>query len=109
MAIYSFNSSIIKRSAGMSAVKIAANIAGEKLYGKILDKTFNFDTKRDGLVKKGIILPSQAPKWMLNSEKLWNHVELCEKRKYSQLAIRFGMALPNEFTEKVNIFCEGNL
>jgi ATP-dependent exoDNAse (exonuclease V) alpha subunit len=103
MVIYSFNFSIIKRSAGMSAIKVAANVAGEKLYDETLDKTFNFTGKRDGIIKKGIVLPTQAPKWMIDREKLWNYVESCEKRKDSQLARKFGMALPNEFTAKVNI------
>ena len=103
MAIYSFSGRIVKRSAGMSAVKVAANVAGEKLHDETLDKTFNFFDKRDGIIKKGIVLPTQAPKWMMNREKLWNYVESCEKRKDSQLARKFGMALPNEFTEKVNI------
>lgn len=87
----------------MSVVKAAANMASEKLYDKMLDKTFNYIGKRKGIITKGIILPFKSPSWMNDREKLWNYVESCEKRKDSQLARKFGIALPNEFTSKVNI------
>ena len=64
MAIYSFSGRIVKRSAGMSAVKVAANVAGEKLHDETLDKTFNFFDKRDGIIKKGIVY---IPDTLINS------------------------------------------
>ena len=103
MAIYSFNSTIIKRSKGMSVVKAAANMSAEKLYDARLDETFNFVSKQNSIINKGIIAPSKSPYWMKDREKLWNYVELCEKRTDAQLARKFGIALPNELTEKVNI------
>lgn len=48
MAIYSFNSSIIKRSTIMFAVKLSANISKDKLYDKRLNKRY--------FVKKGNII-----------------------------------------------------
>ncbi|MDJ0744597.1 MAG: MobA/MobL family protein [Xenococcaceae cyanobacterium MO_167.B27] len=48
-------------------------------------------------------LPSQAPDWVYNRDKLWNQVELGERRKDSQLSREINVALPVELSKSQQI------
>lgn len=75
----------------------AAYRAGEKLYDKRLDKDHDFTNKPDVVFKK-TLLPDGADEKFLNREFLWNSVEQMEKRKDSQVAKDFVLALPKELS-----------
>jgi hypothetical protein len=99
MAEFHLHGQIIKRSQGRSAVNAAAYRAGEALYDKRLDRTFDYTGKHD--VEESIILgPDHAPGWMFDRQMLWNTVEDAERHKRAQLAREFDIALPIEFVDK---------
>src|SRR5438552_4365786 len=101
MAIYHFSGTIISRSQGRSAVACAAYRSAEKLHDEKYDKEHDYSHKRD-VANTEILLPDNAPQWMGNREKLWNAVEVNEKRKDAQLAREFNFALPRELTLEQN-------
>lgn len=98
MAIYHFEAKVISRGKGQSAIASASYRSGEKLYSERYNK-FNFYS-RSVAPKTFILKPSNAPDWTLNRQKLWNEVEKIEKRKESQLARDFILALPSELNEE---------
>lgn len=102
MAIYHFSGKMISRSGGRSAVASAAYRAGEKLYDEQKELNRNYTQKQD-VVYKEIFLPTGAPEWMGNREKLWNAVEKAEKRKDAQLAREFNFALPRELNSEERV------
>ena len=102
MAIYHFSGTIISRSQGRSAIASAAYRSGEKLYDEKQERSMNYSRKQDVIYKK-ILLPANAPHWMLDREKLWNAVEKSENRKDSQLAREINFSLPIEFSKEQNI------
>lgn len=85
----------IGRSAGRSAVACAAYRTGGCLqdvrYGLLRD----FSAKGD-VVVSFTLAPEGSPAWATDAEALWNAVEAKEKRKDSQLAFEWEVALPNE-------------
>jgi hypothetical protein len=95
MAIYHLNAQIISRSHGKSVVAAAAYRSGGKLEDKRLGETFDY-TKKSGVDATIILAPDNAPDWVYNRERLWNIVEAVERRKDSQLAREFNIALPRE-------------
>jgi len=98
MAIYHFNSSIISRGKGQSAIASAAYRSGERLYSERYGKTSFY--AREIPPVSFILKPEHAPEWTLNRERLWNEVEKVEKAKNSQLAREINVALPVELNEK---------
>ncbi len=102
MAIYHFSGTVISRSQGRSAVACAAYRSGEKLHDERYGKDHDYTQKQD-VAHTEILLPDGAPLWMADREKLWNAVELHEKRKDAQLAREFNFALPRELTLKQNV------
>jgi len=102
LAIYRLSSKIITRSKGHSVVACAAYRAGENLFDDRTGVSQNYTNKED-VVFSEIILPAGAPDWMKSREKLWNTVELMEKRKDSQLAREVQLALPRELTLSQNV------
>jgi hypothetical protein len=95
MAIYHLNAQIISRSHGKSVVAAAAYRSGGKLKDDRLGETFDY-TKKSGVDATIILAPDNAPDWVYNRERLWNIVEAVERRKDSQLAREFNIALPRE-------------
>ena len=102
MAIYHFSGQVISRSEGRSVVAAAAYRAGERLVDERYDTAQDYTQKSD-VVHAEILLPEGAPNWMADRQTLWNAVEKVEKRKDSQLAREFNVALPRELTLKQNI------
>ncbi len=102
MAIYHLSGTIISRGQGRSAVACAAYRSGSCLQDERYQKNHDYSLKGD-VIHKEILLPKDAPAWMLNREKLWNAVEAHEKRKDAQLAREFNFALPKELSFEQNL------
>ena len=76
-----------------SAVACAAYRSGEKVNDERYAKTYDY-TKKHNVLHSEIITPEGAPDWMSDREKLWNGVEMGEKRKDAQLAKEALLILP---------------
>lgn len=86
---------IISRSKGYSAVASAAYRAGEKILDERTGLTHDY-TRKSGVASTVILTPANAPAWCANRTELWNAVEKNERRKNSQLAREFELAIPRE-------------
>lgn len=102
MAIYRLHAQIISRSQGRSIVSASAYRAGEQLIDERTGVIHDFSNKSE-VVHREIFLPENAPQWMSDRSKLWNAVELGEKRKDAQLAREVQLALPRELSMEQNI------
>ena len=89
--------SIIKRSAGRSAVAAAAYRSGTKLTNEWDGMTHDY-TRKGGIVHAEIMLPDHAPRSFADRSILWNSVEQIEKARDSQLAREIEAALPRELS-----------
>lgn len=95
MAIYHLNVKNISRGDGRSIVTAAAYRAGAVLPNDAEERLADFGGRRD-VVASGICLPVGAPEWMDDRTRLWNAVEVAEKRVDSRLAKEVEFALPRE-------------
>ncbi len=95
MAIYHLNVKNISRSDGRSVVTAAAYRAGAILANDAEERLSDFAGRRD-VVAHEIRLPAGAPDWMADRTRLWNAVEVAEKRKDARLAKEVEFALPRE-------------
>jgi hypothetical protein len=95
MAIFHCQAKIIGRSDGKNALASAAYRSGQELYDERTETRFKF-AGADRVMHTEIIAPADAPEWVLDRQELWNSVERFEKRKDSQLAREFELALPAE-------------
>ncbi len=95
MAVYHLNVKNISRSDGRSVVAAAAYRAGEVLPNEAEERLSDFGGRRD-VITSGIRLPADAPDWMADRSRLWNAVELAEKRHDARLAKEIEFALPRE-------------
>ena len=102
IALFHFHVTQIKRSAGQSAVAVAAYRSGEKLHSEYYGEDSDY-TKKGGVICSEILLPSHAPPEYADRETLWNAVEKAERGKKAQLAYSFDIALQNEFSMQENI------
>jgi hypothetical protein len=103
MAIYHLHASpIVTRKKGQKAVRTAAYRAGQKLKDDRYGETHDFARKR-GVLHTEMFAPDHAPDWMRDRERFWNAVEKAEKRKDSQLAIPYDIALPYELNREQHI------
>jgi MobA/MobL family len=93
---------IITRKSGQKVVRSAAYASGERLrddrYGDVHDFT-----RRRHVLYNAMTAPEHAPDWARDRENFWNAVEKKERRKDSQLAIPYDIALPYELTLDQNI------
>jgi hypothetical protein len=95
VAIYHLNVKNISRGDGRSIVTAAAYRAGAVLPNEAEERLSDFGGRRD-VVVSGICLPAGAPEWMADRTRLWNAVEVAEKRKDARLAKEVEFALPRE-------------
>ena len=102
MALYHFQLTQIKRSAGQSAVAAAAYRAGENLYSERYGEPSDY-TRKGGVIFSQILLPANAPPEFADRQTLWNSLEAAEKNRNAQLAYSFDIALQNEFSLDENI------
>lgn len=96
MAIYHFSLRIVSRSAGKSAVAMAAYRSGDRLYDERTGETKFYP--RDVQPETMILAPEDAPDWVYDRNRLWNEVEKSERRKDAQLCREIDIALPVELT-----------
>ena len=96
MAIYHHSVSIVKRSAGKSAVAAAAYRAGDKLRDELTGLLHNYNRKSG--VDYSMILSPVESGWISDREKLWNKVEATEKRYDARLAREVTLAIPHELS-----------
>ncbi|WP_052027052.1 MobQ family relaxase [Rhodovulum sp. PH10] len=97
MAIFRLSVSVVKRATGRSAVAAAAYRSGTLLHDDRLGQTFDY-RPRHAVMHEAILAPEDAPAWMTDRPRLWNAVEVAEKRKDAQLAREVQVALPHELT-----------
>lgn len=109
MAIYRFSAQVIGRSAGRSSTAAAAYRAGVEVIDQRTGVVHDY-TRRAGVEEAFILVPEDAPEWVADRSKLWNAVELGEKRKDAQVCREVQLALPAELSadqrrELVTAFC----
>lgn len=95
MAIYHLSVKTISRSSGRSATGAAAYRAGARIKDERTGELFDY-RRRKGVLHTEIVLPSGAPSWAADRERLWNAAEQAETRKNSTVAREFEIALPHE-------------
>ncbi|WP_285295714.1 MobQ family relaxase [Aureimonas altamirensis] len=95
MAIYHLSAKVISRAGGRSSVGAAAYRSGSVLRNERDGQVHDYSRKRH-VEHTEILAPDDAPDWMRNRSKLWNAVEVVEKRKDAQLAREIEVALPRE-------------
>ena len=100
--IFHFNTSLVKRSAGRSAVAAAAWQRGIDLHDERLGCIHAFARRGPGWWST-VLLPGMADGAWIDPGKLWNAVEACERRVDSQLARSIKLALPYELTPEQNV------
>ena len=113
VASYHFESKIIGRSGGKSAVGAAAYRSGGVMTCPETGEVFDY-RKKTGIVDAFIMAPETAPEWTRDRQALWSAVQAKETRKNSQLSREFTLALPHELsaaegTELVRSFVETEL
>ncbi len=84
----------VSRSTGRSAVAAAAYRLGDRLHDEALDQTHDY-TRRSGVVTTFALAPEGSPDWALDPETLWNAAEAAERRRNSQVAREYELALPS--------------
>ncbi|MBT8339503.1 MAG: Ti-type conjugative transfer relaxase TraA [Desulfatitalea sp.] len=104
MADYRLHANVITRSKGASGVAAAAYRSCAIIRDDRQGITFDY-SKKKGLAHSEILAPSNAQPWMLDREKLWNHIEKIETRKNSQISREIQLSLPVELTLEQNIEC----
>lgn len=99
MAIYHTRIKMFSRSKGHSALAAAAYRAGIKLFDEVTGDHHDY-RRRGGVLSTRCFAPVDAPSWAMDPQTLWQQVHIKEKRKDSQLAREFEIALPAELTDE---------
>lgn len=97
MALFHFQSSVIQRSKGQSAVAAVAYQSGCSLTDLRTGIEHDYTRKRH-VVFTEIVAPNHAPQWVQDRSQLWNNAEAAETRSNSQTAYAYEFALPRELT-----------
>ena len=95
MAIQFARCQYVSRSTGGNACRKASYNQREELRCERTGEVFSFKERGDN-VHHEIMLPIGADVRFQNSSVLWNEAERCEKRKDSQVAKEFVIALPDD-------------
>jgi Ti-type conjugative transfer relaxase TraA len=108
MAIYHLSAKVLSRQSSRTALGAASYRSGEKLQQEGIGGVLHDYSRKAGVVYKEILAPQHAPKWALDRETLWNHVDRYELRKDAQLAREVEVALPVELSlrEQVELLRE---
>lgn len=93
MASYHLCCKIISRGQGRSSTAAAAYRAAERIYDRRTGLEHDYERKR-GVVRSEVLLPRDAPGLYRDRGELWNAVEAAERRRDSQLAREYELALP---------------
>lgn len=95
MAIQFARCEYVSRSTGGNACRKAAYNQRENIRCERTGELFSFK-ERGGNVHHEILLPEGVHEKFKNTSVLWNEAERCEKRKDSQVAKEFVLALPDD-------------
>lgn len=95
MASYHLCCKVISRGQGRSATAAAAYRAAERIYDRRTGLEHDYERKR-GVVRSEVLLPRDAPELFRDRSELWNAVEAAERRRDSQVAREYELALPRE-------------
>jgi ATP-dependent exoDNAse (exonuclease V) alpha subunit len=85
----------VSRGKGRSIVAAAAYRSGEKLIDESTGLVHDY-TRRQGVLEAFLVLPSNAPAWANNRERLWNEATRAEPRANGRFATELELALPHE-------------
>ena len=91
-----------KCTGGHSAVEQSGYISREIMYSEYDGKTY-YPKYAEDLVHNEVLLPENAPEEYKDPKKLWNSVEMFEKKDDAQLARTWRIELPNNWTYKYAI------
>ena len=97
MAIYSLHVSNVSRAAGSSAVASCSYITSRRMRDERTGDAFNGFGRRERVEHVCTMLPEGAPGEYLDPERLFNAVEMAEKRSDARPAKKIMVALPREF------------
>src|SRR3546814_781306 len=97
MASFHLAVKAIGRSAGRSATAAAAYRAGVEITDERTGLVHD-DTRKQGVEHSELMLPTDAPEWAADRERLWNAAELAETRKNATVAREYEIALPVELS-----------
>jgi hypothetical protein len=102
MVAYRLSAQVIGRSTGRSATGAAAYRAACRIEDERTGLIRDY-TRKGGVLHTEILAPENAPDWMRDRAKLWNAIELAEKRKDAQLCREILLNLPHELTQEQQI------
>ena len=91
-----------KCTGGHSAVEQSGYISREIMYSEYDGKTY-YPKYAEDLVHNEVLLPENAPEEYKDPKKIWNSVEMFEKKDDAQLARTWRIELPNNWTYKFAI------
>ena len=97
VAIYSLHVSNVSRAAGSSAVASCSYITSRRMRDERTGEAFNGFGRRERVEHVCTMLPEGAPGEYLDPERLFNAVEMAEKRSDARPAKKIMVALPREF------------
>src|SRR3546814_546929 len=97
MASFHLAVKAIGRSAGRSATAAAAYRAGVEITDERTGLVHDY-TRKQGVEHSELMLPTDAPEWAADRERLWNAAELAETRKNATVAREYEIALPVELS-----------
>jgi MobA/MobL family len=89
----------VGRSAGRSVVAAAAYRLGAELRDETVGEVYDY-RRRQGVATSFTCLPTGAPAWASDPERLWNAAERAERRINSTLARECELALPSGVSRK---------
>src|SRR3546814_20364808 len=95
MASFHLAVKAIGRSAGRSATAAAAYRAGVEITDERTGLVHDY-TRKQGVEHSELMLPTDAPAWAADRERLWNAAELAETRKNQTVAREYETELPVE-------------
>ena len=101
-AYYRFETKLVQRSQGHSAVAAAAYNAGVKIHDERTGEIHDY-TRKQGVYDQEILAPDGCPDWVNNRSTLWNKAEAAEKRKDARTARQFILSYTTVLTPEENI------
>ena len=102
MAIYHLSAKVIGRKAGRSSVAAAAYRSGGRLRDERQGIEHDY-SRKGGVVHAEILAPETAPDWMRDRDRLWNAVEVVERRRDAQLAREIEVSCEKESTSRYRL------
>jgi len=113
MAIGTVTVSVHRAGAG-SAVGLSAYISRDQRTDAVTGEHFSFESRKDELIARGLVLPTDAPAWASDPEQLWTKAtekQLTKDRKTGEIRFKenaqvvksFVFALPMELSREENV------